>query len=352
MNDNTTTTVADALASNYMLADLLVRIWSGRKTDRNATTELLASKHAAGDAAVVVKKLFAGNDTELKEVQSLYTSVRTWFYANTLTLGSKLYAVSTIEAMGFLTEFAELKRAADTTRDDFVDNAYDAALANAQTSLGDLYDVSHYPTKDQVRGMFGAELDVRPLPAVSDFDRLSIPSKLAGGLKDLYERNANSQAETAISDVQERLIAELDRMSTQLSKVAKGEKTRLYKSLKTNMERLVSMARGISPLDNGRLAEIANHIEARLLQNEVADYKDNASLSGAVATAAEELKTRLTSDEGSSREPSEPEPSTQEAVTTEVIDTTSSPGEPVNNDTEVEEEEPTPDFSFDSLFYG
>ena len=57
--------IGEVLANNYMLAKLNVRIWSGRKTDKNATAELLADKGAIANAASVVKQLLAGNPYSL-----------------------------------------------------------------------------------------------------------------------------------------------------------------------------------------------------------------------------------------------------------------------------------------------
>ena len=68
--------IGEVLANNYMLAKLNVRIWSGRKTDKAASAELLADKGAVANAAAVVKQLLAGNDAKLKEAAAGYTRIR------------------------------------------------------------------------------------------------------------------------------------------------------------------------------------------------------------------------------------------------------------------------------------
>jgi hypothetical protein len=289
--------MSDILSANYMLASLTVRVWSGRKTDHDATEELLSSKGAMTNAASVIKSLLAGNDRELKDTQAAYSRIRTWFYAHSLPWttqdggqrGDRI--VGTMQAMAFLRDFARLKTEAEKSRDAFVD-AYDAAVSNASISLGQLYNRDQYPTKDAVRHMFGATLDIAPMPAVTDFDRIAIPGAMAEGLKGKYEMRAKAQVECAVSDLQQRVLEELERMATQLGKVAKGEKARLFQSLTGNMKTLAQLARTMGPLDPS-LNDLAERIEDELLRHEVAAYKDNAALAGKVAAAADGIRADI-----------------------------------------------------------
>lgn len=291
--------LGDMLAGSFLLATLNVRIWSGKKTDKNATQELLVDKGAIANAASVVKQLLAGNDAKLKETAAAFTRIRTFFYENTspwttssigAMKGDRL--VSTATSITFLGDFARLKNEADTILTEFL-NEYDKAVSNAAVSLGALYDATQYPTKQQVATLFSANLDLRPVPESADFDRLTnVPAELATGLKDLYERNVEKQMDNALSDVQKRLLSELERMDTQLSKVAAGEKTRLFKSMTGNLKHLVGMARSINFTQNPEIEGIASTIEEHLLAHEVDDYKDNASLANAHASIAKGIIKR------------------------------------------------------------
>ena len=323
--------LGDMLAGNFLLASLNVRIWSGKKTDKNATQELLADKGAIANAASVVKVLLAGNDAKLKETAAAFTRIRTFFYENTspwttssigAMKGDRL--VSTVTSITFLGDFARLKKEAEKVLLEFL-NEYDKAVANAAVSLGALYDASQYPTKQQVAGLFSASMDLRPIPETADFDRLqNVPAELATGLKDLYERNVEKQMDNALSDVQKRLLSELERMDTQLSKVAKGEKTRLFKSMTGNLKHLVGMARSINFTQNTEIEAIAKTIEDHLLAHEVDDYKDNASLArananiakGIIERASEKGTWRVTNESQEEESPSIVEPSQQEVETT------------------------------------
>src|SRR6185312_16811019 len=66
----------DALASNYLLADIQLRSWSGKRTDKGATEELIASKNAAKDSGAFVKNLMASARDELDQVHRCGTAIR------------------------------------------------------------------------------------------------------------------------------------------------------------------------------------------------------------------------------------------------------------------------------------
>lgn len=285
-------TLSEAMTANYMQSDLTLRIWQATKSDRIAADELAASKGADKHAVGVTKRLLEGNK-ELKACVAAYGRIRTWFYANSLSMGNSLYVVPVNTAMKFLAEFDKLKREADEARDELIDS-YDDAINAAKLSLGTMFDATNYPSKQQVGGMFSASLDMRPVPAAIDYDRIAIPARLAAGLKQVYSRKAQQHADAAVEDLQEKLLGELDRMAVQFGKVAKGEKTRLYQSLITNMQGLVELARGLGAIDGGRLSSLADDIEAKLLvTNKVGDFKDNASLARSVSDSARALVERI-----------------------------------------------------------
>ena len=296
--------IGEALANNYMLAKLNVRIWSGRKTDKNATVELLADKGAVANAASVVKQLLAGNDAKLKETAAAYTRIRSFFYEATVPWttasigamkGDRL--ISTQKSINFLSDFAKLKNDAITILGEFI-TEYDAAVQASAVSLGALYDPSQYPHKAEIAALFGAEMSLNPLPEATDFDRLTnIPAELATGLKGLYERNMEAQMDNALSDIQKRLLTELERMDTQLSKVVAGEKTRLFKSMVTNLKHLTGMTRSLNFANNPEIEGIADAIEEHLLGYEVDAYKDNAALARASVTNARGVIARINNEE-------------------------------------------------------
>jgi hypothetical protein len=65
------TSLNDALASNYLLVSFALRSYSGKVTDKTASNEVIANKGATRDSGKFVKNLLAGADGELKAVNQL-----------------------------------------------------------------------------------------------------------------------------------------------------------------------------------------------------------------------------------------------------------------------------------------
>lgn len=290
--------LSEVLASNYLLADLSVRTWGATVTDREASEALTAANGAATDSARVVKKLLAGNDKLLKETQSSFNGIRTWFYEHTLPWttstdgnrrGKRL--VGAVDATTFLTEFATRKKAAEASLAQFL-TQYDALVAGAAGQLVGLYKASDYPSRDEVARSFGAQMRLDPVPAQTDFTRVPLPAAITAGLQRLYEQQAAEQVGNAMADFHDRLSDELLRLSTQLMKVVRGEKAKLYKTLLTNLQGLVRLARSLVPLD-AKLGDVATRIEQELLTHDIEAFKENIGLSRQIAERADALRTEL-----------------------------------------------------------
>lgn len=291
--------LSEVLSSNYLLADLTVRTWGGTKTDADASTQLTQSAGASEDSARVVKKLLAGNDKPLKDTQGAFNKIRTWFYDNTLPWTASVEGsrrgkriVGALDAIKFLGTFATMKKEAEAELAVFL-RQYDQLVQSAIGQLGSLGNPDDYPSAASIGKAFSASLRLDPVPAQSDFSRVTLPAPITMGLQRLYEQQAQKQVQNALADFHGRLSSELVRLHTQLSKTAAGEKTRLFKSLLTNLQQLVALARSLVPVDP-TLGEVADRIERELLQHDVESFKENMALSRAVAERAGALHAELT----------------------------------------------------------
>jgi hypothetical protein len=294
------TEINEALASNYMLVDLRLRSWSGKRTDRKASDELLTSKKATKDGGSFVTNLMASAGAELKEVHTLGNALRSFVYARTLPWstngddaaqrGERLLAAA--KAMEFLVELNGLKKEYDRAVLALA-GIWPQRMAEAMHNLGELADPSAYPDAAQLPGLFSVSVDLRPVPAVSDFSRLNVPAQLADALGARSAQAAEVQVANALKDMQGRFIEELERIGKQLSKHSNGEKTRLYGSLITNMQGLVDMARNMNLNQNPKLTELADRIEAKLLAHPIDVYRDDPLRAGDVAREAAAIATEV-----------------------------------------------------------
>lgn len=295
--------LSDALAGNYMLVDLQLRSWSGKKTDRPAGDELIESKQAAKDSGTFVKNLLASAGQELKQVHKEGSALRGFVYARTLPWtassdgarrGERLLASS--EAFNFLRDLNERKKAYDAAvlllRD-----VWDARVTEALANLKGLGNANDYPSTSEIPGLFSVTVDIKPVPAISDFSRLNVPSELAEALGNRHMAMAEQQVQNAMADLRERLIKELERMNVQLGKHGAGEKTRLFESLTTNLQGIVDLARHMNVSGNEKLKDLADRIEDKLLRHPVEAYKSDLAKSAAVADEARVLATEAAMEE-------------------------------------------------------
>jgi hypothetical protein len=292
MNVNVSTNAQelnDALSSNYMLVSMTIRIWSGKRTDRSATDELIEQKHAAKDSGAFVKKLLASADTELRDVQAAAAALRAFLYSHTLpwTLtadgakrGERLVATS--KAMEFLRDVAALKRQYDEAVVK-LQSVWDDRVAQAKTNLGALASDSDYPLSHELLNLFSVTVDVKPMPAVQDFSRMNVPAALQSALAQRMAQHTEQQMKNAMDDLRGRLLDELSRIATQLSKVGAGEKTKLYETLITNTRSLIELARSMNLSGSQKLSDLADKIEAKLLAHPVEVYRNDKARAAVVA---------------------------------------------------------------------
>lgn len=285
----------DALAANYLLVSMSLRSWSGKRTDRTASDELIASKSATKDSGAFVKNLLASAGAELKVVHQLGNALRQFVYTQTLPWsaasdgalrGERLLA--TTKSMDFLRDLNGIKKEYDVAVSGLV-AVWPTRVQEAMRNLGQLADASDYPSATELPEMFSMNVELRPVPSVADFTRLNVPSALAQALGDRHIHQAELQVENAMRDLRDRLTTELQRISTQLGKHARGEKTRLYDSLVTNMQNLVGLARNMNVMNNPQLAGLADKIESQLLQAPVDSYRANVTLAETASKAAQDL---------------------------------------------------------------
>ena len=286
----------EALAANYALVDLRLRSWSGKRTDRGASDELIAQKHAVRDSGAFVKNLLASADAELKAVHTWGNAMRSLVYSRTLPWSSTSddgakrgeRVIAAAKTMEFLVELAGVKREYDNSVLALA-AVWPQRCASAIAALGGLGDPGDYPMAGDLPGMFSVSVDIRPIPAQSDFSRLNVPAELASALGQRAAEQAEVQVANAMAELQAKLVEGLDRLNTQLSKHGAGETTRLYKSLITNLQGTVDMARSMNLNSNPKLAELADKVEAKLLQAPIEAYKEDPFKALQIAAEAKAL---------------------------------------------------------------
>lgn len=293
-----------ALSHNYLLCELTIRTWSGRSTDAEATKEVITAKAATKDAGKFNKNLMASAREELDAVTKSAASLRHFFYSKTLPWGAGgegatkrgRRILATVASMDFLQEYKTYKQEYDAAVRALV-AVWDVRVAQAIQNLGLMADATEYPTALEIPKKFAITIDMEPVPDQQSFAKLAVPAVLAASLGRRHQLRAEQQVTNAMNEMRDRMLTELERIHTQMSKHAAGEKTRLYESLITNMRGLVHMAKTMNLTNNPRLTELAERIELKLLQSPVSVYKDDPTKAAVLADDAKILATEAALEE-------------------------------------------------------
>lgn len=297
MHDNAQ--LNDALASNYMLVDISFRAWGGERINHQVSDEVVQAKHAASDAGKFRMKLLASADTELKAVKAQIVALRTFVYSRTLPWslnsegakkGSRL--IATADAMQFLADTAKMKAGYDGSVLD-LQSVWDERVAQAIANLGGMADPTAYPSAADVPNLFSVIIELRPMPTVGDFTRLSIPSALAEALGERLAEQSRTQVNNAMTDLRDRLTDEVQRMADQLGKAGAGEKTKLYESMLTNTQALCALARSMNLTGSQKFAELIDKIEQDLLRYPIETLREDKGTAAMVAGSAKAVLTDI-----------------------------------------------------------
>jgi hypothetical protein len=289
------TSLNDALASNYLLVSFALRSYSGKVTDKTASNEVIANKGATRDSGKFVKNLLAGADGELKAVNQLGTALRGFVYSRTVPWSNSTDGAKRGDRLIAATESIEFLRELNLIKKDYdsavlrLQTVWDQRIKEALGNLGGLGNSTEYLDAADVPSKFSVSVDLLPVPQLSDFSRINVPVELASAMGQRHMQLEEIKVQNAKDDLRQRMLEEIQRMATQLKKCAAGEKTRLYDSLVTNLQDLVRLARSMNMTGNSKFTELADRIESELLKYPVDVYRNHHEKAGVVADAAASL---------------------------------------------------------------
>jgi len=289
--------INDALKSNYVLIELTNRTWSARRPDHALASELAANHNASPDAFRATKNLMA-SVPEYKAVVKALNALRTYHYDHTLPWsdnssgprkGPRLLNANKVMPM-----IAAYKRQQDEIKQLIAElqQVYPQRVAQALARQGTAGDSTQYPDVADLPDLFGASFDIKPVPTVGDFGKMAIPSQLADLLGRRMADRQTAAAEAAMLDLQERVANAVGNMAEQLGKYSRGEKTRLYKSVVTNVERLAGLLRDSNFANDSAMDALADKLD-KLTELDITQLKANPGKASEIAGKAAEIAAEI-----------------------------------------------------------
>lgn len=292
------TELGEALASNYLLVDVVIRRWTGRKTDQAASQQVTTSSGAASNSAKVVKDLLASARSEWKAVASAQDNLGGYVRNSTLPWtsvsegrksGARLLSVA--NSLEFLARYKTLLNECELALADFL-KVYAVRRDEAMRNLGTLANPADYPDVDEIAKAFSVTLDMVPCPAVGDYERLSIPAPIATALGNRLAKQQEVQVHNAMKDLGQRLAVELTRMATQLGKFGDGEKTKLYSTLVTNMRGLVTLLKNSNFTNDEDITILTERLD-EITQHDIDAIKHSPTLAKDISIKASDIANSI-----------------------------------------------------------
>lgn len=270
-----------SISSSAVLVELNISVWTANKLDRDATDVVISNNSANSDAVKVHKNLMAGTNKR-KQIADFASRTRLYHNQNTLAWsdkGARLLPTSLF--MDYKTHMNAWRTKFDSMVDEFIAN-YDILIQQAQSNLGNLFNPSDYPSKEELRSKFGFKLVFSPLPESGDF-RLDIPNTDIAELRKTYDAEYSDRLQSAMQDVWEKLHSMLIHMSDKLTDVEgadeddKATKKRYHDTLLTNAQEMCGMLTHLNVTNDKKLEEARRDLERTLMGVDIEDVREYPS---------------------------------------------------------------------------
>lgn len=203
-----------SLTDRAMLVSLNVRQWNARRLDKNETAAVVSRHNAVRGAARVNKDLLPGA-ASLQKVQKLTGEIRTFVYKRTVPWSDGVQIMQSAGYMDFMQDFRMLKSEWERAVSAFVAE-YPQLRADAQQSLGSLFDADDYPDEYDLADKFSIEVKFQPVPSAQDW-RVDLGDEILTDLRQDIEAQVQKSQQQAMANVFERIYTVAQNAHARLS---------------------------------------------------------------------------------------------------------------------------------------
>ena len=263
-------------AGAFMLISVTVKRWDGMARLKAGSRQAALDAGADPDVFNGYVTLMGHHHDDLKRVKALYMAIYTCLYDNALPFERGVYLVPVTRVPELLAKLAEMKKAADTARDNFL-LEYDRLIKIAQSdSMGRWAKElkKQYPSAESIRGRFGIEVSPpRAIPAtdMSKFGAIpvSMAADIAAANDVLLSEQLSKAKAAAMASAEEHMatvIQQLDVDTVRYNKHGKEINPRFSESLIPKSKQVARMLRDMTQGydDDPRVIKLADMIDAKI----------------------------------------------------------------------------------------
>jgi hypothetical protein len=245
-----------ALNDKALQVSLIISQWTARKYDKKISNEV-EENHNAKDAGRYNKLLISKE--KLQKIQKAVGKLRNFHYINTLPWGDNgERMLPSANYFTYVNELRVLESEFNEVVKEFLAN-YDHYVDDARNTLGDMFNINDYPTKNQVTEKFGVKVVRLPIPN-NDF-RVDLGEEEIAKLKTAMEAEITDRITYAMKDAWSRVKEVLVAMKDKLN-----EKDAIFRnSLFGNVEDLVNVLPKLNVTDDPKINEICEDMKTLIV---------------------------------------------------------------------------------------
>lgn len=283
--------MTNPLSSKAVVADVVIRQWTGRKLDRKVTDEVNEERHAVADAGRYNKLLLPKE--AFSEIHQLAGLARHKHLTMTMPWSDSGFRILPTEMYDdFANTFRTIKSDFNAAADAFA-GSFPRWKAVRKKQLNGMFREEDYPSEDHVRGMFAIKVSIRPCPDVDDF-RVKLAKEQVADIRSELEKEVQEALNTALLEPVRRVVTVVERMTERLKAYKpRTEKSRAQNtfrdSLVTNIEELLPLLSAFNLTGDKTLEALITRVKTELCANTADTLREDPRVRKRVAAAAEDI---------------------------------------------------------------
>lgn len=295
---NTPTAAPSIRGAQVMLARLVVRSWTAKRLDVNASTEVAKTHTKEGllpkDIGRFNKRLILKDAVEFNRLLAIESEARQAFHHATLDYDGDGVRLLPVKAyLELVADYDAIKAKFESQRDRFLAK-YPEYKEDARQALNGLFRESDYPTAEEMLASFSMKLMVWPFPEAHHFTVDSLPPSAAARIREQIEESRLEALERSRDEITGRLREVIAHVCQRMEAVAGGG--RLHDSTLDNLRETLDILPKLNFLDDPKIADAISFAKAKLLPYSSNGVRANRALAFPIAAAAREVAAKIDSD--------------------------------------------------------
>ena len=283
------------IQNQAVLVAVKITKWSNAKTDKSITQEVTSSKNADSDMIRVRKNLI--KSAVVKAMSQIAGRIRNNLIGKLCVpwaAGEYLLNVDLLDQFEREWEKHEDRWNANLKE---LGNEYDNAVSKARTILGDAFDESDYPSRDEILAKYSLSKKIRNLPSGDDL-RVALPQAKLDRMKADIENDVTSSLEGAMQSVHDRVADTLAHLIEKLNDFGvdakTGKATGVFRdSTVTNLTDLASILPSLNLTGDPKLTEASNSLLTQLRDLDPEKIRNSESHRKDVVSKARDVADKL-----------------------------------------------------------